>query len=69
MKSFNGKFHDECLNEHRFYNLQEAREIIEEWRIDYNKTRPRSSLNGLTPNEFLRQQAFLASSQIAFTNL
>jgi transposase InsO family protein len=33
-------------------NLKEARQIIEEWRIDYNTTSPHSSLNGLTPSEF-----------------
>jgi hypothetical protein len=50
--------------------LQEAKEIIEEWLIDYNETRPQhNSLNGLTPNEFLRQQAFLTSLQTAFTSL
>ena len=31
---------DECLNEHLFTNIKEAREIIEEWRIDYNTNRP-----------------------------
>ena len=41
-----------CLNEQLFGNLKEAREIIEEWRIDYNTRRPHSSLNGLTPTEF-----------------
>ena len=35
-----------------FTNIKEAREIIEEWRIDYNTNRPHSSLNGLTPIEF-----------------
>jgi putative transposase len=29
-----------------------TREIIEEWRIDFNLRRPRASLNGLTPDEF-----------------
>ena len=33
-------------------NYRHAREIIEEWRIDYNLKRPHTSLNGLTPNEF-----------------
>jgi transposase InsO family protein len=32
--------------------LKEARQIIEEWRCDYNASRPHSSLNGLTPVEF-----------------
>ncbi|MGE3994362.1 MAG: integrase core domain-containing protein [Variibacter sp.] len=40
------------LNEHLFANLNEARQIIEEWRIDYNTNRPHTSLNGLTPTEF-----------------
>ena len=49
---FNGRLHDECLNEHLFTNLGEARQIIEEWRIDYNTNRPHTSLNGLSPTEF-----------------
>ena len=52
IESFNGKLRDECLNEHLFANLPEARRIIEEWRSDYNTLRPHTSLNGLTPNEF-----------------
>ena len=52
VESFNGRLRDECLNEHLFNNLKEARQIIEEWRIDYNTNRPHSSLNGLTPTEF-----------------
>lgn len=52
MESFNGKLRDECLNEHVFTTLAEARRIIEAWRVDYNTVRPHSSLNYLTPEEF-----------------
>ena len=52
IESFNGRLRDECLNEHLFVSLPEARRIIEEWRIDYNTNRPHTSLNGLTPTEF-----------------
>jgi putative transposase len=52
MESFNGKLRDECLNEHVFSSLAEARRLIESWRVDYNAERPHSSLNYLTPNEF-----------------
>ena len=52
VESFNGRLRDECLNEHLFANLNEARQLIEEWRIDYNTNRPHTSLNGLTPTEF-----------------
>jgi len=54
IESFNGKFRDECLNEHSFDSLVEAREIIEAWRLDYNANRPHSSLGNQTPEEFVR---------------
>lgn len=53
IESFNGKFREECLNEHVFVNLQSAQQIIETWRQDYNSERPHSSLNDLTPEEFV----------------
>jgi putative transposase len=52
IESFNGKFRDECLNEHVFISLEDARSKIENWRLDYNANRPHRSLNNLTPNEF-----------------
>ena len=55
VESFKGKFRDECLNEHSFESLAEAREIIEIWRLDYNTQRPHSSLGNRTPEEFVRQ--------------
>jgi transposase InsO family protein len=53
IESFNGRLRDECLNEHLFANLAEARRIIEAWRIDYNTRRPHTSLDGLTSTEFV----------------
>ena len=52
IESFNGKLRDECLNEHWFISLAEARQLIEDWRIDYNQERPHSSLKGMTPMAF-----------------
>ncbi len=52
IESFNGKFRDECLNEHWFISLTHARSIIEAWRIEYNTERPHSSLGNRTPQEF-----------------
>jgi putative transposase len=52
VESLNGRFRDECLNEHVFRGLPIARRIIEAWRLDYNACRPHTSLGGLTPNEF-----------------
>lgn len=53
-ESFNGKFRDECLNEHCFLDIEHARAVIEQWRDDYNCRRPHSSLGGLTPKELAR---------------
>ncbi len=44
IESFNGKLRDECLNQNLFKNLEEAKDIIESWRVEYNQTRPHSSL-------------------------
>ena len=52
IESFNSKLRDECLNEHVFLSLAEARQTIEAWRYDYNHRRPHGSLGALTPNEF-----------------
>ena len=52
IESFNGKFRDECLNEHWFITMAQARRTIEAWRIEYNTERPHSSLGDLTPEEF-----------------
>jgi len=52
IESFNGKFRDECLNEHWFLDLTDARTTIEAWRIDYNEVRPHSALGNRTPTEY-----------------
>lgn len=51
VESVNGRLRDECLNEHLFTSYRHAREIIEDWRNDYNLNRPHTSLDGLTPYE------------------
>ena len=62
IESFNGKFRDECLNEHWFLSLDEVRATIERWRIDYNGDRPHSSLGDLTPEEFAARNRIEAST-------
>ncbi len=56
IESFNGKFRDECLNEHWFQTLQQARSEIAIWRQDYNEVRPHSSLGRMPPAEFAQRQ-------------
>jgi putative transposase len=56
IESFNSKLRDECLNEHFFFGLAEARHLIEAWRQDYNQLRPHSSLGALAPAEYAKRQ-------------
>jgi putative transposase len=53
-ESFNGKFRDECLNQHWFMSLNDARRKIEVWRQDYNHVRPHSSIGDIPPVEYAR---------------
>jgi putative transposase len=55
IESFNGRFRDGCLNQHRRTSLAQARRIVEAWRLDYNGDRPHSALGYRTPGEFARQ--------------
>ena len=57
VESFIGRLRDEFLNERLFTSYRHARDSIEEWRIDYNLTRPHTSLGGLTPFEFANRFA------------
>lgn len=65
IESFNGKFRDECLDQHWFLDLADARRLIEGYRQDYNQVRPHSSLANLTPAEF----AGLHSTSVASSPL
>jgi transposase InsO family protein len=54
IESFNGRFRDECLNEHWFTSLRHAQIVIETWRREYNEERPKKSLGGLTPAAYAK---------------
>lgn len=57
VESFNGRFRDECLNEHWFTGLLHARTVIETWRREYNEERPKKALGGLTPAAYAKRMA------------
>ena len=52
IESFNGKLRAECLDQHHFASIEEAKALIESWRKDYNQYRPHRALDGLTPAEY-----------------
>ncbi|TDV24812.1 integrase-like protein, partial [Paraburkholderia caballeronis] len=52
IESFNGRLREECLNQHAFVSMDDARKRIEAWRTDYNSVRPHSALGQLAPDQF-----------------
>jgi putative transposase len=61
-ESFHSRVRDECLNEHWFLGVADARRIVEDWRQDYNRDRPHSALGYQTPAEFAQGTATAAAS-------
>lgn len=57
VESLNGKFRNECLNQHWFRTLEEARYEIKQWQRHYNEVRPHSSLNFMPPAVYAKQVA------------
>ena len=53
VERFNRTYREEILNMYVFRSLTEVRELSENWIREYNNERPHSSLNDLTPWEYL----------------
>ena len=41
---FNGRLRDECINVQVIFTVADARDKLEQWRLDYNRVRPHSAL-------------------------
>ncbi len=61
-ESFNGKMRFELLDGEIFYNMMEARHVIETWRKHYNQKRPHSSLGYRPPAPLTIERKLLAVS-------
>jgi len=57
VESFNAHFRDGCLNQQWFISLNDAKQIIDQWRKHYNEIRPHSSLGYRSPLLFEQQAA------------
>jgi transposase InsO family protein len=57
LKSFHGRFRDECLNREHFFMMTEARMVIGDYREEYNRVRPHGGLGYLSSEEFVARQS------------
>lgn len=48
-EAFQGTLRRECLSQHWFLDLEDARRTLETWRADYNNHRPHSTLGQMLP--------------------
>ena len=64
IESFNGKLQDEILNREVFYSVKEAKNIVEDWQMNYNHYRPHSGLDYMTSAGFAASCIALASPMV-----
>lgn len=57
VESLNGKFRNECLNQHWFRSMKEATWEINQWQHHYNHVRSHSALGYMPPVAFKEQAA------------
>ena len=52
IEAFNSVLRRECLSQHWFLDLEDAQQVLDRWRADYNNFRPHGSLARSTPADF-----------------
>lgn len=55
IESFNAAVRRECLSQHYFVNVVDARCVLSTWRDEYNNARPHRALGQLPPAQYRRQ--------------
>lgn len=62
IEAFNSRVRDECLNEHIFFSLKDAREKIDDWHWRYNSINPHSALGMKSPLVFAKERETMLAS-------
>ena len=65
IERFNRTFREELLDRHMFTRLEDVREAVYWWMIEYNEERPHDSLGDMTPIEYrqhIRSSTFEVSA-------
>lgn len=62
IEAYNSRVRDECLNEHVFFSLEDARAKIDDWHWRYNNINPHSALGMKSPIEFAKEREVMLAS-------
>ena len=65
IERFNRSMRNEVLNLHLFRDLDEVREIVSQWMIQYNEQRPHDALGGLPPAVYATRMLENSSSELS----
>lgn len=65
IERFNRSLRNEVLNLYLFRNLDEVREVVSQWMIQYNEQRPHDALGGLPPTVYAAQTLENSSSELS----
>jgi putative transposase len=69
VESLQGRFRDECLNANWFLHIGDAKQKIEQWRMEYNEERPHSSLAYSTQKQYAEACSDSTSSMAGRGNM
>lgn len=62
IERFNRSYREELPDAYLFCNIEEARELTEQWRNDYNENHPHQSFNNNSPLNYLKQNTNFKSN-------
>lgn len=62
IEAYNSRVRDECLNEHVFFDLEDAREKVDDWHWRYNNINPHSALGMKSPIGFAKEREIMLAS-------
>jgi putative transposase len=65
IERFNRTYREDVLDATIFENLNQVRDVTEQWMNDYNNNHPHSSLADMSPKEFLKSKAEKQMSTLA----